>query len=83
MGCPLLYLFLINTQKISKVVGVAIYCNKNFNPKLIPGLVRQNTFTFKLIAIEIQLENVSVLIDLITDLTNISVSIMHQITLNQ
>ena len=32
------------------------------NPKLIPGLVIQNTFTFRSIAIEIQLEHVSVII---------------------
>ena len=51
-----------NTRKTSKGGGVAIYCKKNLNPKLIPGLVIQNTFTFESIAIEIQLENVSVLI---------------------
>ena len=51
-----------NTRKTSKGGGVAIYCKKNFNPKLIPGLVIQNTFTFESIAIEIQLEHVSVLI---------------------
>ena len=49
-------------EKTSKGGGVAIYCKKNFNPKLIPGLVIQNTFTFESIAIEIQLEHVSVLI---------------------
>ena len=51
-----------NTRKTSKERGVAIYCKKNLNPKLIPGLVIQNTFTFEPIAIEIQLEHVSVLI---------------------
>ena len=51
-----------NTRETSKGGGVAIYCKKDLNPKLIPGLVRQNTFTFESIAIEIQLENVSVLI---------------------
>ena len=51
------------TRKTSKGPGgVAIYCKKNLNPKLIPGLVIQNTFIFESIAIEIQLEHVSVLI---------------------
>ena len=51
-----------NTREISKGRGVAIYCKKSLNPKLIPGLVRQNTFIFESIVIEIQIENVSVLI---------------------
>ena len=38
------------------------YIVKNLNPKSIPGWVIQNSFTFETIAIEIQLENVSVLI---------------------
>jgi len=72
-----------NTRETSKGGGVAIYCKRDFNPKLIPGLVRQKTFPFESIAIEISLENVSVLIgSIITDLTNISVSIIHQINLN-
>ena len=51
-----------NTRETSKGGGVAIYCKRDFNPKLIPGLVRQKTFTFESIAIEISLENVSVFI---------------------
>ena len=51
-----------NTREISKgnikrkYQKVAIYCKKSLNPKLIPGLVRQNTFTFESIVIEIQIE---------------------------
>ena len=52
-----------NIRETSKGGGVAIYCKKDLNPKLILGLVRQNNFTYKLIAIEIQFENVSVLIE--------------------
>ena len=55
---------------------------KKLDPKFIPGLVRENTFTFESIAIEIKLEKFRLKLDLITDLTNISVSIIHQITLN-
>ena len=46
-----------NTREISKgnikrkYQKVAIYCKKSLNPKLIPGLVRQNTFTFESITI--------------------------------
>ena len=55
---------------------------KKLDPKFIPGLVRENTFTFESIAIEIKLEKFRLKLDLITDLTNISVAIIHQITLN-
>ena len=49
----LLYLtFSLRFRETSKKGGIAIYCKKDLNPKLIPGLDRQNTFTFESIAID-------------------------------
>ena len=54
--------YLLIHEKHQKGEVLQYIAKKNLIPKLIPGLVLQNTFTFESIAIEIQLEHVSVLI---------------------
>ena len=54
--------YLLIHEKHQKGLEGLQYIVKNLNPKSIPGWVIQNSFTFETIAIEIQLENVSVLI---------------------